>query len=213
MQNLPKFGAATRESSSNITYASFEEVTMEHPAQAEEDKDPTKNLVGKIAAAINKRRAQGDWTLLNVNDPASADRIGARAGSAPGAYVPPARRGGAMGTGTELDMDQDTSTLRVTNITEDASEDDLRELFRPFGRVLRIYLAKDRVTMQSRGFAFVTYEMREDAERAKQVLDGRGYDHLILKVDWARPAARDPGSEGLSSRFVTGYGKALPQGK
>ena len=35
-----------------------------------------------------------------------------------------------------------------------------QELFRPFGHVPRIYLAVDRVTGESRGFAFITFAHR-----------------------------------------------------
>ena len=41
-----------------------------------------------------------------------------------------------------------------------------------------------------------------------------GYDHLILKIEWAKPSTKDAsgaGSSGLSGGFVSGYGKALPQ--
>jgi translation initiation factor 3 subunit G len=41
-----------------------------------------------------------------------------------------------------------------------------------------------------------------------------GYDHLILKIEWAKPSTKDAsgaGSNGLSGGFVSGYGKALPQ--
>lgn len=36
------------------------------------------------------------------------------------------------------------------------------------------------------GFAFVSYSRREDAAEAIKTLDGYGYDHLILKVEWAK---------------------------
>lgn len=36
------------------------------------------------------------------------------------------------------------------------------------------------------GFAFVSYSRREDAAEAIKNLDGYGYDHLILKVEWAK---------------------------
>ena len=42
----------------------------------------------------------------------------------------------------------------------------LRELFRRFGAIQRIYLAKDRETHQSRGFAFINFFARDDAQRA-----------------------------------------------
>ena len=86
----------------------------------------------------------------------------------------------------------------------------LQELFQPFGRISRVYLAKDKETMVSRGFAFVSFVHREDAARAMDKLQGYGYDHLILKLEWARPSApKDPASEG--TQFRSGYGKALAQ--
>ena len=40
----------------------------------------------------------------------------------------------------------DHATIRVTNLSEDTREDDLQDLFRPFGSISRIYLAKDKNT-------------------------------------------------------------------
>ena len=69
--------------------------------------------------------------------------------------------------------------------------------------------------MQSRGFAFVSYVRREDADLAMQKLQGHGYDHLILKIEWAKPSAPRPdaggGGGGLETSFRSGYGKALAQ--
>lgn len=42
--------------------------------------------------------------------------------------------------------------------------------------------------MQSRGFAFVSFFQKSDAESAMQALQGYGYDHLILKLEWAKPS-------------------------
>ena len=36
-----------------------------------------------------------------------------------------------------------------------------------------------------RGFGFVTFYHREDAAKAIAKLDGHGYDHLILHLEWA----------------------------
>merc|ERR1719484_460938 len=108
--------------------------------------------------------------------------------------------------------DRDQASLRVTNISEDTCEADLQVLFAPYGRIASIYLAKDRETMVSRGFAFVSYIHRQDAERAMAALQGHGYDHLILKIEWAKPSVPKPDAEGgLSGGFTSGYGKALAQ--
>lgn len=158
---------------------------------------------------------------LGKKDAESAAPAEASSGSAldrafgSGKYVPPSMRGGASGASGagEQNDDKDNATLRVTNISLDTREEDLKELFRAFGPVSRVYLAKDRETFQSRGFAFVSFHHREDAERALQKLNGHGYDHLILKLEWAKPsnkpAQEDAGS--LSTTFRSGYGKALPQ--
>ncbi|KAL9938384.1 hypothetical protein V8E36_003007, partial [Tilletia maclaganii] len=62
--------------------------------------------------------------------------------------------------------------MRVTNLTEEAEEDDLRELFSRFGPVTRVFLGRDRETGACKGYAFVTFEIREDADRARQKVDG-----------------------------------------
>jgi translation initiation factor 3 subunit G len=153
------------------------------------------------------------------------DEGGAGGGPVGGKYVPPSARVGAKpgGTGSgglaamanrlgdkPVQDNRDQNTIRVTNISEDTSEADLQELFQPFGRISRVYLAKDKETMQSRGFAFVSFVHREDAAKAMDKLQGYGYDHLILKLEWARPSApKNPGTEG--TQFRSGYGKALAQ--
>ena len=40
--------------------------------------------------------------------------------------------------------------MRVTNLSEDAQEADLRDLFGFFGQIRRIFLAKDKITQQSK---------------------------------------------------------------
>ena len=150
---------------------------------------------------------------------------GVAVGGVGGKYVPPSARAGAKGAGSGMgglaamanrlgdkpvQDNRDQNTIRVTNISEDTSEADLQELFQPFGRISRVYLAKDKETMQSRGFAFVSFVHREDAAKAMDKLQGYGYDHLILKLEWARPSApKNPGTEG--TQFRSGYGKALAQ--
>lgn len=115
--------------------------------------------------------------------PAQANKPG-------GKYVPPSLRdGAAKGKGETMQSKRDESaTIRVTNLSEDTRESDLQELFRPFGPIQRIYLAKDKNTGQSKGFAFINFHRREDAARAIAGVSGFGYDHLILNVEWAKPS-------------------------
>jgi len=73
----------------------------------------------------------------------------------------------------------DLPTLRVTNISEDTQEQDLRDLFSYVGRVARVYVGRDRETGAGRGFAFVSFEDKATAQRAIERMHGRGYDNLI----------------------------------
>ena len=68
----------------------------------------------------------------------------------------------------------------------------LQELFQPFGQISRIYIAYDRETGESRGFAFVNFVHKDDAARAVERLDGYGYDNLILRVEFAAPREQRP---------------------
>lgn len=140
----------------------------------------------------------------NSQTPADNSISGAQAGggganlssrSAGGKYVPPSLRHGTdAGSGKKGEMmshsrnDEEQAAVRVTNLSEDARESDLRELFGRFGQIQRVFLAKDRKTQQSKGFAFIHFTNKEDAQSAIANLNGFGYDHLILKVEWAKPS-------------------------
>ncbi|KAJ5915203.1 hypothetical protein N7454_011098 [Penicillium verhagenii] len=110
-------------------------------------------------------------------------------GAGKSSYVPPhMRNGGAAGgekMGGRFEKD-DLATLRVTNVSELAEEQELRDLFERFGRVTRVFLARDRETQRAKGFAFISYADRGDAAGACEKLDGFGYRHLILHVEFAK---------------------------
>ena len=55
-------------------------------------------------------------------------------------------------------------TIYIGNLSFQASEDDIREVFAEYGEVSRISLPVDRETGRKRGFAFVDMasEARED---------------------------------------------------
>ncbi|ORX34708.1 eukaryotic translation initiation factor 3 subunit G-domain-containing protein [Kockovaella imperatae] len=120
----------------------------------------------------------------------AADGMGgilARGAGAGGKYVPPGQRaGGGAGESMYRNRD-DLPTLRITSLSTDAEDEDLRELFAPFGKVARANVVRDRETRESKGFGFVSFESRRDAEKALQKMNGHGYDSLILSVSWSLP--------------------------
>merc|ERR1711963_486459 len=110
--------------------------------------------------------------------------------ASPTGAAPPGGRDGARAGESMNDRrkTEDTAAIRVSNLSESTQEADLQELFKPFGHIARIYLSKDKMTGQCKGFAFVHYYKKEDASKAIATLNGFGYDHLILNVEWAKPS-------------------------
>jgi hypothetical protein len=81
------------------------------------------------------------------------------------------KMGGGEKMGGKFDRD-DSATLRVTNVSEFAEEQDLRDMFSRYGHVTRVFLAKDRETGRAKGFAFISYADRSDAAKACEKMDG-----------------------------------------
>ncbi|KAJ6717946.1 EUKARYOTIC TRANSLATION INITIATION FACTOR 3 SUBUNIT G [Salix purpurea] len=210
-RNWSKFGDAIHEDvGSRLTMVSTEEILLERPrahgAKAEETKIAGDNLaqLGKGGAVLMVCRTcgkKGDhWTSrcpykdlaqppeTFIDKPAATETAMAASGATKGAYVPPSMREGAERIGgSDMRRRNDENSVRVTNLSEDTREPDLLELFRTFGSVSRVYVAIDQKTGVSRGFGFVNFVNKEDAERAINKLNGYGYDNLILRVEWATP--------------------------
>lgn len=162
-------------------------------------KCPYRDTLEAIPGAAN---GEGDGMLSNAaSDPTNpAVAAAASAAGANGKYVPVHLRGGAKGVGERMGgpgsgMNRDEMpTLRVTNLSEDADEDDLRAIFSRYGYVARVYIGRDRETGECKGYAFVSFTDRDHADTARQKVDGRGYNNLILSVNWSQPRAERPGA-------------------
>ncbi len=83
--------------------------------------------------------------------------------------------------------------IYVGNLSHDATEDDLRAAFEPFGRVDSVAVIKDKVTGEPRGFAFVEMPGGEEARSAINGLNGKELLGRSLTVNEARPRSEGPG--------------------
>ncbi|GMI09422.1 hypothetical protein TrVE_jg8808 [Triparma verrucosa] len=230
-ERMKRFGLASgEEEQENVTIQSRDIITIEDPNIENtgdgEAEDPGKALAGNLNAFWAKQQRRQLERKYDVNGDPEPE---ASASDGPGKYVPPGQRGasgastsGGGGLAAMADKieasggdkkydDRDANTIRCTNISEETTEKDLQELFKDFGRISRVYLAKDRETMQSRGFAFISFVHHADAQNAMDALQGYGYDHLILKLEWARPSGGKGDAGGERTEFRSGYGKALAQ--
>ena len=81
--------------------------------------------------------------------------------------------------------------LYVGNLSFDATEQDLRELFAADGRtVSSVAIIMDRDTGRSRGFGFVEFANSEDASAAISALDGQDLHGRALRVNEAQDKPR-----------------------
>ena len=86
--------------------------------------------------------------------------------------------------------------LYVGNLSYETTEDDLRSLFTQAGTVNEVALIKDRDTGSSKGFAFVTMNSQEEANKAIEQFNGQNLGNRALTVNIARPREERPRSGG-----------------
>lgn len=76
--------------------------------------------------------------------------------------------------------------IYVGNLSYEATEDQVRDLFSEYGSVDSVVMINDRETGRFRGFCFVEME-NAAAARAIEALDGEEVDGRPLKVNEAKP--------------------------
>ena len=93
----------------------------------------------------------------------------------------------------ELDVDQFKSTIgvaredtiHVNNFPYHFEERDIRLLFKDCGEITRVAMPEDRMSKQSRGFAFITFIDYKAARKAMN-LDGHRVMNRPIKVTIAQ---------------------------
>jgi RNA recognition motif-containing protein len=77
--------------------------------------------------------------------------------------------------------------LYVGNLSYSTTEDELRTLFVQAGTVTSVDVIKDKLTGNSKGFAFVQMGTQEEAEKAISMFNGYSLSRRDLRVNIARP--------------------------
>ncbi|KAI8978032.1 hypothetical protein BDB01DRAFT_800454 [Pilobolus umbonatus] len=73
----------------------------------------------------------------------------------------------------------------VRGLHEETDEESLSEKFREFGVIKNIHLNLDRRTGYVKGYAFIEYEARTEAELAIEHTNNTKYLDQTIKVDYA----------------------------
>jgi RNA recognition motif-containing protein len=106
-------------------------------------------------------------------------------------------RGGDRG-GSQGGSYNGGNTLFVGSLSWDTKENELRSAFEEFGDVSNARVITDRDTGRSRGFAFVTFDSADAAERAVREMNGATLDGREIVVNEAKE--RQPRGGGGGDR-------------
>lgn len=90
------------------------------------------------------------------------------------------------------------SSLKVNGLTYRTNEREVEELFERYGKIGEVFIPKDRFSRKSRGFAFVRFYEKRDADRALKAVDGKIFDGRKLTIERAR---NDGGGGGGGARM------------
>ena len=208
-KRLSKFGASARDGpgpNKATTQISFEEIQMKFVSTKDTgtvgDEDEMAKLT--IGDKLISCRHCGATTHLSaqchlksqmeqynkLSQGLSTDKPKAMEPVASGSYVPPSLRKAGAASGSSALGRNDQNCIRVSNLPEFVDDHHLKDLFKQKGHVERVFLAKDRNTKLSKGFAFVTYRDRASAEAAIETFNRHRLGCLILSVEWAQPSTR-----------------------
>jgi len=84
-----------------------------------------------------------------------------------------------------VDAPPRSKCLGVFGLSYDSSEREVEDLFSKYGRVDSCKVVRDRGTGRSRGFCFINMTTLEDAEEAKDRLDGKELNGKAIRIDYS----------------------------
>mmetsp|Transcript_40440 Transcript_40440/g.81517 ORF Transcript_40440/g.81517 Transcript_40440/m.81517 type:complete len:111 (+) Transcript_40440:3-335(+) len=79
------------------------------------------------------------------------------------------------------------SNLFIYHIPVTWTDDELVQCFSPFGTVVSATVFKDKITNQSKGFGFVSYDNAVSAQNAIAAMNGMQIEGKRLKVEIKKP--------------------------
>jgi len=86
--------------------------------------------------------------------------------------------------------------IYVGNLSNEVTEEDLKQAFETFGQVESANIIKDKYTNRSKGFGFVEMASKAEGQAAIDGLNGKELKGKTLNVNEARPRTESRGRGG-----------------
>ena len=86
--------------------------------------------------------------------------------------------------------------IYIGNLSDEVTEEDLKEAFESFGEVESVKIIKDKYTNRSKGFGFVEMPSKAEGQSAIDDLNGKELKGKALNVNEARPRTESRGRGG-----------------
>ncbi|CAN7035338.1 unnamed protein product [Brassica rapa subsp. trilocularis] len=83
---------------------------------------------------------------------------------------------------------QESLVLHVDSLSRNVNEGHLKEIFGNYGEVVHVELAMDRAVNLPKGYAYVEFKARADAEKALLFMDGGQIDGNVVKAKFTLPS-------------------------
>lgn len=96
----------------------------------------------------------------------------------------------------------DTSThhhIFVGDLSPEIETETLRDAFAPFGEISNCRIVRDSHTLKSKGYAFVSFVKKAEAENAIQAMNGQWLGSRSIRTNWSTrkpPPPRDSSAKG-----------------
>ena len=142
-----------------------------------DDKEDTSSLFSSTKNAVKCKYCGGNhWSIKcnnkEINTTNLKNENNLQNTNLQNKYVPKFKKNGLVSE------NRNKNTLKISNITENATEQDIRDLFINYGRITKIYY-------NNKGYAYLTYAELHSCEKSIECVNGHPYDYLILKVEMA----------------------------
>ncbi|MCP5536162.1 MAG: hypothetical protein H7A51_07985 [Akkermansiaceae bacterium] len=182
-------GGPRRRQAAPLPLTFWEKVKKFFGLYKEPTRPPRRPAAAKKAKSATKKTAKSNTRVARTKGP-KKDATG------------PIKAQGAGAGESGKDFPVETPRLYLGNLSYDATEHDLEELFKGIGTVRNVEIIYNRHTHRSKGYGFLTMLSVEEAERAVEVLHDQEFmgRNLIVNGANAKPDESNGSSEDRPAR-------------